>query len=78
MAWLTIVLELPPSNLTTTSAEELRLESLRGAGWNRVLARVQVVTWFGEGYNPVGDLAGALVLHMVGQVRDQRLTAYQL
>ena len=37
-----------------------------------------MVTWFGEGYNLAGDPAGALVLHMVGQVRDQRLIAYQL
>ena len=37
-----------------------------------------MVIWFRRGSNPWGDPRGALASHLVGQVRDQRLTAYPL
>ena len=39
---------------------------------------VRVVTWFRRGTHPWGDPRGALASQQVGQVRDQRLTAYPL
>ena len=37
-----------------------------------------MVTWFRKGTNPLRDPRGALASQLVGQVRDQGLTAYPL
>ena len=59
----------------------LRLKIAVGPSGRRVggvWTRVRVVTWFRRGTNPWGDPRGALAPQLVGQVRDQRLTAYPL